>query len=211
MKLLAAAFVALALAPTVARADDPGMQLMQIMMRCPAMSADGKHVAIYSLAGGDDKAAKTSLVVFGANGKLEQRVPVVPPATDVARATADAAKIVKLLDDGGYKRMSRVASKGGATAKNGDYSTDLSSEDAALKLEIVKRKITITGTRGGKKLAPIKLTLPAKDGACASSVSFSVANTMAGYDKASKQLAFEVGVFGGDAMCFAHDYVVTLK
>jgi hypothetical protein len=179
-------------------------------MRCPAISADGKHVAIYSHAPGDDKASRTSLVVFGTDGKVLQRIGVVPPATDVARAKADVAKLTKVLDAGSYKRMGRVASKGGKQDAT-RYTTDLASEDAALVLAIDKRTVTITGTRGGKAIAPIKLALPAKDGPCTSSDSLSVANTMAGYDKKSGLLAFSIQVFTKDTSCFAHDYVVTVK
>lgn len=210
MKLTVAVLAVLAAAPSHARADDPAMQLMQVMMRCPAMSADGKHVAIYSVAPGDDKASRTSLAVFGAGGTLEQRIAVVPPAVDATRAAADAAKVVKLLDDGTYQRMARVASKGGVVDKH-TYSTDLSSEDVTLALKIADRKVTITGTRAGKKLAPVTLALPAKDGPCTTSDTFDVANTMAGYDKKSRRLAFEVTVSSGNTVCFAHDFVITLK
>jgi hypothetical protein len=209
MKRFAAILVVLATQYS-ARADDTAMQLMQVMMRCPCMSADGKHIAIYSVAPGDDKPSRTSLAVFGESGKLEQRISVVPPAVDAKRAADDAAKITKVLDAGKYQRMARMASQGGVVDKK-SYKTDLSAEDVVLALGIVDRKVTITGTRDGKKLAPIVLALPAKDGPCKTSDSFDVANTMAGYDKKSRRLAFEVTVTSGDTVCFAHDYVVTLK
>jgi len=202
--------VALLVLTSLARADDAAMQLMQVMMRCPAMSADGKHVAIYSTAPGDDAGSRTSLAVFDATGKLEQRISVVPPAVDATRAAADAAKVTKLLDDGKYKRMSKIASNGGVVDKK-TYTTDLSSEDVKLALKIVDRKVAITGTRGGKKLAPISFALPAKDGPCKTSDTFDVANGSAGYDKTSHLLAFEVMVSSGDTVCFAHSYVIALK
>lgn len=211
MKTCAAVLLAIAVVPSLARADDPGMQLMMMMMRLPAMSADGKHLALFSEAPGDDKAAKTSLAVFGVDGKLEQRLSIVPPVVDVERATADVAKVAKLLDDGKYQRMSRVSSKGGVQDKNGGFSIELASEDVALTLKITGRKISITGTRADKKLAPVTFALPPKDGTCGSSGSFSVANTMAGYDKKSQLLAFGVSVFSGDTGCFGHDFVIPLK
>ncbi len=204
-----AALVVILAAP--AFADDPGMTLTMVMMRSPAISADGKHIAVYSDAPGDERDSKSSLAVFGSNGKLEKRLGVVPPAVDMARASADAAKVVKVLDDGGYARMGRMASKGGVADKAGGYSVDLSSGDVSLTLKIANRKISITGTRADKKLKPVELALPAKDGACTGDTTFSVANTMAGYDAKSQHLAFEVIVFSGDTGCFAHDFVVTLK
>jgi hypothetical protein len=210
MKLSLACIAALALAPSVARADDdPGMQIMTIMMRSPAISADGKHVAIYSSDGGSEKGANTSLAVFGKSGKLEQRISIVPPAVDVARAKAAVAKIAKLLDAGGYQRMSRVA-RGSEARQKTTYTTHLTSEDVELDLAIAQRKVTVTATRAGKKLASVTRALPAKDGPCTQTDAFDVANTMAGYDAKTKQLAFSVQVWQGDAGCFGHDFVVTL-
>jgi len=194
---------------THAHAEDTGMKLMQVMMRCPAISSDSKHVAIYSLAAGKDKAAKTSLAVFGGTGKLEQRIDVVPPNTDAVRATSDAAKISKVLDDGAYKRMSRVAQKD-AKSDKATFTAQLSSEDAVLDVKIAKRKVTITGTRAGKKLAAISKTLP-KDGPCKTADSYDLPNTMAGFDATSGLFAFEITVTEKDTVCFAHDFVVKLK
>jgi hypothetical protein len=53
MKLLSC--VALVALTSPAVADDPGMKLMGLIMRCPAISSDGKHVAIYSMAGSNEK------------------------------------------------------------------------------------------------------------------------------------------------------------
>ena len=185
MKLaLAAALVAIA---TIARADDdPGMQLMTVMMRTPAISADGKHVAIYNEDPGAEKDAKTSLGIFGAAGALEQRISVVPPNTDVAKAKVAAAKLVKLLDDGGYKRMSRVARVSEKTDKT-TYATELKSEDVV-----------------------VAIALPA-DGPCKTVDTYGLANTMAGYDAKTGQLAFTLQAWQHDQVCFAHGLVVTLK
>jgi len=208
MKLaLAAALVAIA---TIARADDdPGMQLMTVMMRTPAISADGKHVAVYNEDPGAEKDAKTSLGIFGAAGALEQRISVVPPNTDVAKAKVAAAKLVKLLDDGGYKRMSRVARVSEKTDKT-TYATELKSEDVVVAIALAKRKLEITGTRAGKKLAPIAIALPA-DGPCKTVDTYGLANTMAGYDAKTGQLAFTLQAWQHDQVCFAHGLVVTLK
>src|SRR5437016_4183463 len=120
--------VTLASIPLAHADDNPAMALMAMNMRCPAISADGKHVAIYSLDPGTDKDAKTSLAVFDA-GVVADRMSIVPPAIDVARAKAAAAKLTKLLDDGGYKRMSRVARVSGGSDKL-TYKAQLKSEDA---------------------------------------------------------------------------------
>ena len=186
------------------------MQLMTAMMRCPAISSDGKHVAIYSNDPGTEKDAMTSLAVFDGAGKVEQRISVVPPNTDAARAKAAAAKVVKLLDSGGYKRMSRVA-RVSETANKTTYATKLESEGVEIELGVANRKLTVNATRGGKKLAVVTRTLAAKDGACKSVDAYGLSNTMAGYDAKSGELAFSITARQGDQICFSHDFVVTLK
>ncbi|MBA3406228.1 MAG: hypothetical protein H0U13_16355, partial [Gemmatimonadaceae bacterium] len=42
----------------------------------------------------------------------------------------------------------------------------LTSEDVTLDVKIENRKVSITGTRAGKTLAPIAVDLAAKDGGC---------------------------------------------
>jgi hypothetical protein len=211
MKLVFPCLVALAATSTLARADDdPGMQLMTVMMRCPAISADGKHVAIYSENPGSEKDAMTSLAVFGATGTVEQRISVVPPVKDVARAKAGAAKIVKLLDDGKYKRMSRVAQISESTKKT-SFTMQVSSEDVVLDLHLENRKLAITGKRGGVALASISVGLGPKDGACKSVEAYSLANTMAGYDAKTGQFAFSIQAEHDKEICFAHDFVITFK
>jgi len=190
--------------------DDTGMQLMGVMMRCPAISADGKHVAIYASDPGKEKGAMTSLVVFSPKGKVEQQISVVPPATDAVKAKAAAAKITKLLDDGKYQRMSRVARVSDTTDKT-KFTMQLKSEDVVIDLALADKKLTISGTRDGKKLkAVVKLKL-GKDGPCPSVDGYSLANTTAGYDKATQLFAFSINAEHDSAVCFAHDYVVGLK
>lgn len=212
MKILLGALTALVATTSLAHADDPGMQLITLMMKTPAISADGKHIAIYSTGpGGDaDPAVKTSLAVFDAGGKLEQRIGVVPPATDAAKTKAAVEKINKLIDDGGYKRMSRIKQDSNNQSKTGGFTAKVESEDVVMELALEKRKLTINATRAGKKLAPVTVALPAKDGACKKVDSFSFANTVAGYNAPGKQFAFEIGAFEGDSQCFAHAFVVVL-
>lgn len=196
-------------AAAVAHADDdPGQQLMMAMMRAPAMSADGKHVALYSMDPGGDAGAKTSLAVFDAAGKLEQRISVVPPAVDAGKARAAAGKLVKLLDDGGYKRMGRVARKSGGGGKDG--ATQLASGDATIDVRVVGRDVEIRATVGGKALAPIKRPLGG-DGPCGAVDGYNIANTTAGYDAASRLFAFSVTTEHAGTVCFGHDVVVALK
>ena len=207
---LSIACLAVLFATNAVADDDPAMQLMGVMMRCPAVSADGKHVALYSQDPGSEKGAMTSLAVFSPKGAVEQRISVVPPNADVAKATTAAAKITKLLDDGSYKRMARVKQIANETDKT-KLSAKFESEDVALDVKLVDRKLSITGTRAGKKLAEISKKLPAKDGRCPSVDGYSIANTQAGYDPKSKLFAFSVMAEQGGAVCFAHDFVVTLK
>ncbi|MBL9017066.1 MAG: hypothetical protein JNL83_22965 [Myxococcales bacterium] len=193
-----------------ARAQDTGMKLMGLVMRCPAISSDGKHVALYSMAGSTEPGSKTSLAVFSAAGKLEQRIGVVPPATDAAKAEAAATKIVKLLDDGGYKRMSRVA-RASEDRQKLTYSTKLTSEDVELEVVVKNRKVTITGTRAGTALAPVTVKLGAKDGTCKKAEAYDLANTQAGYDPKTQLFAFSVQAEEARSVCGAHDFVVTLR
>ena len=190
--------------------DDPGFQLMQVMMRCPAISADHKHVAIYASDPGKEKGAKTSLIVFSPGGKVEKQISVVPPATDEAKAKAAAATITKLLDDGKYQRMSRVQ-RVSDTSEKTKFTMQLKSEDVVIDLALADKKLTITGTRDGKKLkSKIQLKLP-KDGPCTSVDAYSLANTTAGYDKGTQLFAFSINAEHESAVCFAHDFVVGLK
>jgi len=212
MRAPLACLVSLAALTGTARADeDPGMQLMGIMMKTPAISADGKHVAIYSHDPGTEKDAKTSLAVFGSKkGNLEKRHSVVPPNTDAARARAAAATLVKLLDAGGYKRMSRVA-RVSEEAKKTDFATQLKSEDLVIDVRLVSRKLDISASRDGKKLKAVSKKLPAKEGACKAVDGYDIANTMAGYDATTGAFAFSVTAEEAGTVCFSHDFVVTLK
>jgi hypothetical protein len=148
--------------------------------------------------------------VFDPKGKEEQRIGVVPPATDFAKAGVAASKIMKLLDDGGYKRMSRVAQKSEDRQKL-TYSAKLTSEDVELVVQIKDRKVSITGTRAGKALAPVTVKLGATDGACKKASAYDIANTQAGYDTKTQLFAFSVQAEEAESVCHAHDFVVTLK
>jgi len=86
MNRSAALLVVLVVVPSIARAQDPGMQLMQVMMRSPAMSADGKHIALYSTAPGDDPASKTSLAAL-------ERAVLMPGGPPICRTSAFDALI----------------------------------------------------------------------------------------------------------------------
>ncbi|MFT3694882.1 MAG: hypothetical protein QM831_17160 [Kofleriaceae bacterium] len=197
------------MASSIAHADDaPEMQLMSAMMRCPAISADGTHVAIYSQAPGSAKDSKTSLAVFSIKGAEEQRLSVVPPATDQKRAASDAGAVTKLLDAGQYKRMGRVK-RVDESFKDGKLVTHVESGDASLAIELTGRKLTITGKRGDAKVALSK-SLPAKDGACAKADSYSVPNTLAGYDDKTHTFAFSIQVENDKSICHSHDFVVVL-
>ena len=199
---------------SVAGADDTGMALIGLTMRSPAISADGKHVAIYSQAGAEEKDAKTSLGVFDPSGKLEQRIGVVPPAVDAARAKDAVARITKLLDDGGYRRMGRVARAGesGSWKAGATHDVQLKSDDLVVDLHIAGRKIELHPTRAGKPLATVTHSLAAKDGACASVAEYTLINTNAGWDPATQLFAFAILAFGDDQVaCFEHDVVVKLK
>lgn len=212
MKLLLACLASVAALTANAHADeDPGMQLMGVMMKTPAISADGKHIAIYSHDPGKEKDAKTSLAVFGSKkGNLEQRISVVPPNTDAERAKTAAAALLKVLDDGKYKRMSRVA-RVSAEAKKTDYATQLKSEDIVIDVRLVSRKLEVAASRDGKKLKGASKKLPAKDGACEAVDGYGIANTMAGYDVTTGAFAFSITAEEAGSVCFSHEFVVTLK
>ena len=65
--------------------------------------------------------------------------------------------------------------------------------------------------RAGKKLAAVTRAFAAKDGPCKSVDAYGLANTMAGYDAKTGELAFSITAQQCDAICFSHDFVVTLK
>ena len=211
MKRSIACLAALAATTTAARADDdPGMQIMSLMMKLPAMSSDGKHIAIFSQDPGSDKAAMTSVAVFSTAGKLEKRIPVVPPATDVKKAKAAVAKINALLTAGGYARMARIAQEANKYEKP-NFSLTLSSEGISFDIKFEARKLEIKPTKDGATLPTITKKLPAKDGRCKKPDAFSLSNTQAGFDAKSGAFAFSIDVEQGGEVCFAHNFVVTIK
>lgn len=182
---------------------------MQLMMKSPGISKDGKHVSMYSIDPSTEKDTKTSFIVFSAAGKEEKRVGVVPPNTDAAKTTKAVAAINKLVEAGSYTRMSRVAianEKGDKTT----YDTDLSSEDVAVHVSLAKSTVEITGTRGDAKLAAIKKPLGKIHSKCDVD-SWGVVNTLSGYDKTTKLFAFALQGSHGSDVCAEYDYVVVLK
>ncbi|HEY4178382.1 MAG TPA: hypothetical protein VGM90_16160 [Kofleriaceae bacterium] len=211
MNKLAFALLGVLASVGVANADeDPGMAVMQLMLKSPGLSKDGKHVAMYSMDPSKEKDTATSLIVFSAAGKEEKRIGVVPPNTDAKRTMKAVDAINKLQTAGGYTRMSRVASVSEKNDK-GTYTTDLTSEDVAITVSLAKDTVVISGTRGDAKLAAVKLPLGKAHGTCASVDSWGVVNTMSGYDKTKKLFAFALQGSHGDDVCSEYDFVVTLK
>jgi hypothetical protein len=183
---------------------------MAIMMQLPAMSSDGKHIAIFSQDPGTEKGAMTSVAVFSTTGKLEKRISIVPPGTDMKKAQAATAKINSLLSAGGYARMARIAQEADKYEKP-NFTLKLSSEGITFDVKLEKRKLEIKPTKNGTALATITKKLPAKDGRCKKADGYSLANTQAGFDAKSGALAFSIDAEQDGQVCFGHSFVVTIK
>jgi hypothetical protein len=208
------ALALVALAPTFAAADEfkiPTSEetLMNLIMRCPGISADGKHVVMFSLTAVKEKKAKTSFVEFDTKGKVEKRFEIVPPVVDPDRAKTDVWAAAKEFVDGGFKRMSVVAEKDDKH-EGANFSGQYTSEDVVLDIKLVKRKLTIDGTRAGKKLATITKTLP-KEAGCKAVDYYSLTNTASGFDPTSGTFAFQISASNGSSVCSSHEFVVPLK
>ncbi|HEY4057255.1 MAG TPA: hypothetical protein VGM39_11640 [Kofleriaceae bacterium] len=211
MNKIALALVGVVASVGVVQADDdPGMAVMQLMMRSPGISKDGKHVAMYSMDSSKEKDTMTSFIVFSAAGKEEKRVGVVPPNTDAKRTMKAVESINKIWTDGGYVRMSRVAIANEKRDKT-SYEADLSSEDVAVHVAFNKDTVELTGTRGDAKLAPVKQKLGKTTRKCKAPDDYGVVNTISGYDKTTKLFAFALQASQGADVCAEYDFVVTLK
>jgi hypothetical protein len=189
----------------MASADDFTTAITRLMMGTPAISADGKTIALYSFAPGREPDAKTSLVIF--NGTRErERLGIVPSGIDAARARTSAASATRKID--GMKRMARVAK--GEETWGPKYEVALTSSGTELHLSIVDRRVTVTAKRDGRD-ARAEVALAAKDGGCRDVKGYSISNTMAGFDDKTGLFAFSVEVEDKTGTtCFAHDFVVQL-
>ena len=195
------------------------MSLMMAMMACPALAADGETIAIFSLDPAGSEDARNSLAIFDANGVLQRRLPIVPPAVDETKAAKSAGEIAALFGSGGYRRMGRMARGNSAQATRrehaGDppptYQTLLTSADSTFDFRVIDRQVTVQAARSQTKLGTFTRTLSATDGPCKSVVGTSIANTRAGFDPRTNLLAFSVDMEdAGGQVCFSHDFVVTI-
>jgi hypothetical protein len=90
-------------------------------------------------------------------------------------------------------------------------STQLKADDVVIDVHLAGRKLDISATRGGSKLAPRTLALPAGDAPCKAPDGYSLENTTSGYDPATHRFAFSISVLQGQVACTSHGFVVALE
>lgn len=172
---------------------------MQLMLRCPAISADGT-VAMFSLPTAE-KASTAALVFYDDKGAVKRRI------TDLAKANA-------ALD--GFARMDRVkkiSETASARVKPTDpapsYEAELSTGDVRIHVHIAGRDVTLQAARNGAAMPAVRTRLAPNDGPCTESVRYDLVNTQSGFDARRGVFAFTIGTEDATkSQCFHHDFVV---
>jgi hypothetical protein len=215
----AGALGALALAAGPARADaNVARQAMRVQLLSPAVSADGKSIAIASLDPGGEAGASGSLAIFDAAGVLKRRLPLFTPARDPERARRAYAKATRLLDEGGYRRMARLRRNSERTHLRRapadpppTFEGFFSQGDYGFAVHVARGQVRVEARKGSRKLGTYTRRLgPAPR--CRRVAGYSVSPTRAGFETSGRVLAFSVyaETTGGEA-CFSYDYVVATK
>jgi len=216
-RLAAAAFAA-ALVAAPASAADVAQQAMQVQLISPAVSADGKQVAVASLDPAGEAGASGSLALFDAAGALKRRIALFAPARDAERARRSYAEAAKILEEGGFRRMGRVKRNGEKTALRRTPSDPppsfegiFSQGDYGFTVRVADGKARFDAMKGSRKIGTWSLPL-GKEGPCSDVAGYSVSPTRAGFEADRRLFAFSVyaETKNGD-VCFSHDYVVAVK
>jgi hypothetical protein len=212
---------ALALAaarPGPARGD--AMQdAMRLQLLSPAISGDGKSVAMVSSDPGEGPGATGSLAIFESTGALKKRLPLWAPAKEPERATRSYAEATRLLDEGGYRRMARVKRESEKTVLRQQpadppptFEGLFISGDYGVTVKVANGTLTVTARRGKRTLGPFAVKLATPAAACPLVAGYSVAPARAGLEPASKLLALAVLVENAEGVgCFSHEAVFSLK
>jgi hypothetical protein len=212
------AVVALALGGGAAVRADVARQAMQVQLLSPAVSGDGKQVAVASLDPAGEAGASGSLALYDGSGILKRRIPLFAPARDPERARRSYAEAAKVLEDGAFRRMARVKRNSERTALRRTPSDPppsfegvFSQGDFGFTVRVADGKVRFEAMKGSRRLGTWSLKL-GKDGKCSDVAGYSVSPTRAGFEADRRLFAFSVyaETKDGDA-CFSHDYVVSLK
>jgi hypothetical protein len=216
--LAAAVAFVLALCGGSAVRADVAQQALQVQLLSPAVSADGKQVAIASLDPAGEAGASGSLALFDGAGALKRRIALFAPARDPERARKSYAEAAKTLDDGGFRRMGRVKRNSEKTALRRTPSDPpptfqgvFSQGDYGFTIEAGNGKVRFEAMKGARKLGTWSLRL-GKEAPCSDVAGYSVSPTRAGFEADRRLFAFSVyaETKSGD-VCFSHDYVVAMK
>ncbi|MBI5480626.1 MAG: hypothetical protein HY906_17345 [Deltaproteobacteria bacterium] len=212
-----AARVCALLAP-VAGGADPARQAMQVQLLSPAISGDGKQVAIASLNPAGEAGASGSLALFDGAGVLRRRIALFAPARDAERARKSYAEAAKILEEGAFRRMGRVKRNSERTALRRapsdpppSFEGVFSQGDFGFTVRVADGKVRFEAMKGSRKLGTWSLKL-GKEAPCSDVAGYSVSPTRAGFEAERRLVAFSVyaETKSGD-VCFSHDYVVAMK
>jgi hypothetical protein len=219
---LGAVGAALALACTLAGATtalaDVTKQAMQVQLLSPAISGDGKQVAIASLDPAGEAGASGSLALFDGAGALKRRIALLAPARDAERARKSYAEAAKLLEDGAFRRMGRVKRNSERTALRRmpsdpppSFEGVFSQGDFGFTVQVAGGKVRFEAMKGSRKLGTWSLKL-GKEAPCSDVAGYSVSPTRVGFEAERRVFAFSVyaETKSGD-VCFSHDYVMVMK
>lgn len=197
---------------------NPMVLAMKVMMISPAISSDGKFVAMHSTNPASDSDASGSLVVFNARGKEKKRMPLVPPARGMARSKATYEAADALLKKGGYKRMGRLSRSNDKTVlkeKPSDpppsYQATFTQGDYVFDLKVTVGRIQVVAKRKGRKAGKKVVKFRTPRARCNQVTGYSVSPAKAGYDKSSGLFALSVLVESSGSICFSHELVWRVK
>ena len=197
---------------------DVAQQAMQVQLLSPAVSADGKQVAIASLDPAGETGASGSLALFDGAGVLKRRLALFAPARDAERARKSYAAAAKILEDGGFRRMGRVKRNSERTALRRapsdpppSFEGVFSQGDYGFTVHVAGGKVRFEAMKGTRKIGTWSLRL-GKEAPCSDVAGYSVSPTRAGFEPDRRLFAFSVyaETKSGD-VCFSHDYVVAVK
>jgi len=212
------AAMALALVVAADARADVARQAMQVQLMSPAVSSDGKQVAIASLNPGGESGASGSLAVFDGAGALKRRIPLFAPARDAERARKSYAEATRILEEGAFRRMGRVKRNSERTALRRSpadpppsFEGVFSQGDFGFTVRVADGKVRFEAMKGSRKLGTWSLGL-GKEPACGDVAGYSVSPTRAGFESDRRLFAFSVyaETKSGD-VCFSHDYVIAMK
>ncbi|HEY3355764.1 MAG TPA: hypothetical protein VGQ83_21105 [Polyangia bacterium] len=205
-------------APPAARGD-AAQDAMRLQLLSPAISGDGKTVAIVSLDPGDGPGASGSLALFDAGGALWRRLPLWAPQRDPRRAQTSYREATRLMDEAGFRRMGRLtrhAEKTIVRHKPGDpaprFEGLFSHGDYGVTVTVTGGTLKVEAKRGKRTLGPWTVAFATPPAACPAVAGYSVSPARAGLQAASRLLALSVVVEDADGnACFSHEAVFPLK